>query len=319
VNIVPGFSSGNIEVILNSDMRGETACRLILLNLLDTIVKNRDGIVNDINTEFLHDFRVAVRRTRSLISQIKGVLPGKDIKRFASFFACLGKKTNEARDVDVYLFTADRYRSLLPGKLKEGLQPFLLYLQTKRNHAYTSLKELLCGQNFRKTIDNWKQCLMTPSEECAPEADTPVITLAQSSIEKRYMRVLRMGSKITPETPPEALHTLRIECKKLRYLLEFFSSLFPRHTMNMIVGRMKKLQDNLGTFQDCRVQEATLISFLTTFSSVMENRKIMEEAMLCLLKHLEKKKKNARNRFSIIFHKFVEPKQHLRFLDIIWK
>jgi CHAD domain-containing protein len=320
VDMVPGSYSGKIQVTLTPDMTGETACRLILLNLLDTIIRNENGIVNEIDMEFLHDFRVAVRRTRSLLSQVKGVLPREDINRFAPFFTYISKKTNEARDMDVYLLTAARYDTIVPAEFKAGLHPFLSYLQTKRKQACASLKKFICGNIYRSTLVSWKQYLSAPSEQGmkSKKADTPVITIAKTAIEKRYMRVLRMGAMIRSETPPAALHALRIECKKLRYLLEFFSSLFPRNTINMIISRMKKLQDNLGAFQDFQVQEVTLISFLTTFPSDSENQKIMEEAILYLLKHLEEKKKKARHRFSKIFKKFAEPKQHLRFLDIIW-
>ena len=42
---------------------------------LQTLRINEDGVRKDLDSEFLHDFRVAVRRTRSALSQIKGVFP----------------------------------------------------------------------------------------------------------------------------------------------------------------------------------------------------------------------------------------------------
>ena len=44
------------------------ACRRILAHLAQIIRLNEDGIRKDIDTEFLHDFRVAVRRARSLLT-----------------------------------------------------------------------------------------------------------------------------------------------------------------------------------------------------------------------------------------------------------
>ena len=38
--------------------------------------------------------------------------------------------------------------------------------------------------------------------------------------------MLRDGGAITPASPPESLHELRKRCKELRYLLEFFGSLY---------------------------------------------------------------------------------------------
>ena len=45
---------------------GEAAAA-ILLRLLDTIDANVAGVLADIDTEFLHDLRVSVRRTRSAL------------------------------------------------------------------------------------------------------------------------------------------------------------------------------------------------------------------------------------------------------------
>jgi CHAD domain-containing protein len=47
---------------------------------------------------------------------------------------------------------------------------------------------------------------------------------------------------------------LRIDAKKLRYLLEFFSELYPVETVRSLVKDLKRLQDILGGFNDMVVQ-----------------------------------------------------------------
>ena len=71
-------------------------------------------------------------------------------------------------------------------------------------------------------------------------------------------RVLKRGSAIDDDTPAAALHRLRIECKKLRYLLSFFASLYDRQEIARLIAALKKLQDNLGDFNDYEVQQAWL-------------------------------------------------------------
>jgi CHAD domain-containing protein len=63
------------------------------------------------------------------------------------------------------------------------------------------------------------------------------------------------------KSPPRALHRLRIDCKKLRYLLEFFISLYKADDTARIIKPLKRLQDNLGTFNDLDVQEHALLHF----------------------------------------------------------
>ena len=77
--------------------------------------QNEAGIRADWDTEFLHDFRVAIRRTRSALSQIKGVLPVDAVEHFKDAFRELGRSTNRLRDLDVYLLEEETYRAMLPA------------------------------------------------------------------------------------------------------------------------------------------------------------------------------------------------------------
>ena len=81
----------------------------MLANLADTIEANRPGTIDDIDEEFLHELRVAVRRTRSVLAESKGVLPDdvRDAQREA--FGELGQQTGPARDLDVYVVGWDAY------------------------------------------------------------------------------------------------------------------------------------------------------------------------------------------------------------------
>ncbi len=69
-----------------------------------------------------------------------------------------------------------------------------------------------------------------------------------------YRRVRKEGRAISPDSPAEDLHELRKSCKKLRYLLEFFSSLYPKKQVGALIKLLKVLLDNLGKFQDLAVQ-----------------------------------------------------------------
>jgi len=66
------------------------------------------------------------------------------------------------------------------------------------------------------------------------------------------------GRKLDARRAIDALHRLRIDGKKLRYLLEFFRAVFPAETVDPAIASLKRLQDNLGEFNDLQVQQATL-------------------------------------------------------------
>ena len=55
-------------VPLDRTMPAVDGFRAVLANLADTIVANWQGTVDQVDPEFLHDLRVAVRRTRTVVS-----------------------------------------------------------------------------------------------------------------------------------------------------------------------------------------------------------------------------------------------------------
>ncbi len=61
--------------------------------------------------------------------------------------------------------------------------------------------------------------------------------------------------------PDEAVHQVRIQCKKLRYLVEFFSELLPAEETEHIEKQLRRLQNTLGLFNDYSVQQRSLLSY----------------------------------------------------------
>ena len=82
--------------------------------------------------------------------------------------------------------------------------------------------------------------------------------LAADRIRRVYRRMVRDGSEIGDDSPPEVLHELRKRGKELRYLLEMFGGLFDPKVVKPMVKTLKQLQDVLGDFQDTAVQSELL-------------------------------------------------------------
>jgi len=89
----PKDYSSKLNINLDPDMRADIAGKYIYSHLLKAIKTNEQGTIADTDSEFLHDFRVAVRRTRAGLSQIKGILPANSSAYYADFFSWLGQIT----------------------------------------------------------------------------------------------------------------------------------------------------------------------------------------------------------------------------------
>ena len=100
-----------------------------------------------------------------------------------------------------------------------------------------------------------------PGRPQSANALIPVGVLSAARILKVYRRTLAEGRAITDASPAESLHDLRKTCKRLRYLLEFFRDVHPAKPVMRTIARLKRLQDNLGEYQDVQVQRAVLEEF----------------------------------------------------------
>ena len=135
----PGDYSSKFRVDLEPEQPAGYAARTILLVLLTTLEANVEGTVNDIDTEFLHDLRVACRRTRSALTQLKGVLAAEITAPFNAEFKWLGGLTGPLRDLDVYLLEMPAYRALLPPHASADLEPLEELIRSARTRALTSV------------------------------------------------------------------------------------------------------------------------------------------------------------------------------------
>ncbi len=290
------------------------AVKEIQLHLLDIIEANVPGVKADIDSEFLHDLRVAVRRARSALTQIKGVFSPEDIDRFKSRLAWVGRVTGPPRDMDVYLLEFDRYRACLPEQFRDDLDPLHDFLQSHREIEHRQMVKSINSPHFRTLIKDLRSFLETVTEQDgADEAATPISELANRRIYKMYRRVLRHGQAIADDSPAECLHELRKECKKLRYLMEFFRSLYPKKEIGQAIKSVKQLLDNLGSFQDLEVQAYTLRDYARQMVEEGDTPHDTLLAMGMLVDGLLSRQRQAREEFSSHFASFSNQKNRKAF------
>lgn len=254
----PGDYSSKPRHALQSGQRSDDAMRTILGHLFETMQANVKGVLSDIDVEFLHDLRVATRRARSALAQIKGVLPREQVSHLAAELRWLGSSSNRCRDLDVYLLELDSYRRQL-GDDAGAVDDLERVLRRERSKALRRVRSALRSKRFQQLLTSWQEVL-DPSGDSdpPPKAARPVSEVAGRRILKAYRRMVKRGSRLADPPPPEELHRLRIDAKKLRYLLEFFASLYPRKTVVRLVKELKGFQDVLGGFNDMEVQRAHL-------------------------------------------------------------
>jgi inorganic triphosphatase YgiF len=92
-----------VDVPLAYDVRADAGAVAVLRRLLAVIRDNVDGAIEGSDDEYLHQLRIAVRRSRTVQRQLAGVFPHEDLPGFRSDFRWLQQATGPARDLDVYV------------------------------------------------------------------------------------------------------------------------------------------------------------------------------------------------------------------------
>jgi CHAD domain-containing protein len=297
----------------------EQAARQIHLGLLQVIEANLEGARAGQDPECLHDLRVATRRTRSALGQIREVFPAAEVARFKAEFAWLQQVTSTTRDLDVYLLALDGYRAALPPELRMDIQPFEGFLVRHRAVAQAVMARELSSARLRQLLTNWRAFLEAPGPAAGAgtNAARPLRAVADARLHRLHRRVLEQGQAITDRVPAEALHELRKSCKKLRYLLEAFQSLYAPKQVQRMLKRLKALLNELGSCQDLTVQVRALRDMGGQMLAEGEGGPATLMALGALVADLGNRQRAARARFSQVFEAFDSGRERRLFKELL--
>jgi CHAD domain-containing protein len=239
-------------------IRAEAGVRQIYLALLGIIVANEPGLRANLDAEFLHDFRVAVRRTRSLLGQVRQVFPAPVVEHFSTEFSWLGRLTGPPRDMDVLVLAIRQHPADLPVDDLAALTASLSHAQQQEHRR---LVEALDSERYRRLISDWQAFLQQPttSETAPSNAARPLVQVVARRAWVLSRRIMRVAASVDNGTDPKRLHELRIIAKKLRYLIDVTPNFYEVADRERILGGLKTLQRVLGDFNDAEIQAHRLL------------------------------------------------------------
>src|SRR4051812_23720409 len=149
-------TSAKLSLDLDPSEPATTAAASVFARLLEVIDDNLPGTLEDVDSEFLHDLRVAVRRTRSLQRQFKASYPER-LEHFREEFKRIQAVTGELRDLDVYLLDFPALKASLPAQMQPDLDPLKSLLEVKRARALTQTRRALKAQRTGEALKAWAE------------------------------------------------------------------------------------------------------------------------------------------------------------------
>lgn len=310
VRLVPNYHpyQAKPDIKIVRDEVAFQAANDIVATYIEVARRNELGIIADYDSEFLHDYRVSLRKIRSVISLFKGIYSDKQTQYFKQAFSAQMEPTGRLRDLDVYLLEREHYFELLPSSLHKGLTIMYDLFEKERHEQHKVFKKRLMSRGYDLSI-NAVAALFASPEQLAKgrNATHSAYSYACELIWKRYVKVCNIARKIDNKTADEQVHELRIDCKKLRYLMEFFAPLFPVDVIKKVIKSLKRLQDNLGLFNDYSVQQESLQLFLDTHTSKNPKKDLMvakSVGALMMVLHQRQLQERAKvvNNFNVFDH-----------------
>jgi len=300
---------------LDPDAPASKAAKQVLFGILEQGLAHLDGVKADVDPEFLHDFRVALRRMRALLGELKDVFPKPLVDHYREELAWIARVTGPLRDLDVCLWELPGRLGDLDAEHREALAPLAEELGARRAAAQAELLTALESARFRNLVRNWRLFLEdSRSPKTLPRrASEGIRSVVGRRIVRRFRRIVK-GREELPGAPDERLHAVRIQCKRLRYLIDAFGALYDGETSRLAVRELKKIQDVLGEFHDCEVHAQI---FEDAAKAVAE--RAPSPALLlatgALIDRLGRRKEKQRRSFGKRFARFTRGEVRRRWLE----
>ncbi len=266
-------------VALASGMTTAAALRAIMGACVAQMAANEAGVLAGRDPEYLHQFRVGMRRLRSCLS-LAAVATGREaIAPLAAELRWLGGEMNPARDWDVFMTETlpPLARTFAGAAGLDALKRTGARLRAQHNRAvrealatprYQALMLALGRLLARDELDTLRVAPIATqgASDAAGEAstgpvrhplDAPVGEFAAAILDRRDRKLRKRGAGV-PDATPEARHEVRIAGKKLRYAAEFFASLYAKKRVTRYAKALVGIQDILGALNDAAVTDRLL-------------------------------------------------------------
>ncbi len=225
------------------------------------MVKREAGTIDGSDIEELHDMRVAVRRMRAAVELFRPALPRKQAAWLRKDLRRIGRALGPARDCDVMLANLEAYRAAAPGRTQEAFDPLTRRWRKRRARARKAMLRYLASKRYRVSKRKIAACLEVADAPAAAPPSLPAVTeAAPRLLAARYERLLAYGPSLHGASI-ETLHDLRIDCKRLRYALEFLREILSAPAAAAIED-VKRAQDHLGDLNDAYVAGESLRKLL---------------------------------------------------------
>lgn len=205
------------------------------------------GALTSPDPEFVHQFRVSLRRLNSLIKTFKPVLPSRFQEQWVKRVKKLSQITGDVRDLEVM-------RSGILQPMQQSDDPSVfdnataarIALEVTRQDAVKQMQQLSYGGPVLLFARDLQELATDDFPKNLPR-------FAEKQLAGLHRNAVKRLAKTLKEPTPENAHRFRIALKHVRYSSEFFAPLFDNREMLEYAKAIANLQDEFGFINDFHV------------------------------------------------------------------
>lgn len=236
-----------------------------ILTHLQALEDEMAGVRLAEDIECIHRMRVASRRLRSTLPLFHACFPGKKMSAWLSKIKVVTGSLSRARDLDVQLDVLQHFlEETTQKRYQPGVRRIMIRLNQKRALQQTKVLQMLDQLTEWQFIDELRAAMQQKLDVSVviQNATTfPLYYLSYRSISNQLEIMLKHNEAIFDPENIKELHQMRIEAKRLRYIMETFSAIYPEEFKSFI-RNVKNIQEFTGNIHDCDVWCEFLPRFL---------------------------------------------------------
>jgi CHAD domain-containing protein len=254
----------HITPVQLDDSMAEAGRKVILADFIKMLAHEAGSRAGE-DIEEVHDMRVATRRMRSAFQLLGPYFKTRPIRPYTQSLRGLARRLGAVRDLDVMIDSLEKHRARRNEAERAALQTIIKRLDKRRRKARKKLINHLDSKAYRKFVGNFAAFLSKPGKgaraidgnSVAPHQVRHVLPV----IAHEHLAAVRAYDTVLAGAEVETLHALRIEFKRLRYLVSYFSDVLGSSGEDFI-DELKNIQDHLGLLNDCSVAQDWLKGLL---------------------------------------------------------
>jgi CHAD domain-containing protein len=237
------------------------AARKIMGDLLDRIRSHAGQLAVATDVTSVHETRKNIRRMRTALELFAPLFEDGYLQGYLRRFRKAMRRLGRPRDIAVFLLKLDRHieevseQGVLGAGEGKALEALSQFWRIRQERADAKARRYLTKGKYQKLLSEFGVFTKSAGQGVAPVEDpsepSTVRQLASAMIYKKVATVRAFDGRLK-DAPPILFHALRIECKELRYTLEFFEPVLGPSVTD-VIETLKRALIHLGDLNDARI------------------------------------------------------------------